>query len=106
MARLEEIRSRVGQDGRIQAVRCDCGDSEQVRLLHQEMEMSSFPLCGIVHCAGVLVDGLIENQTHEAFVQVLRPKVSGAQYLHENVSNQALECFVVYSSLAAVVGSA
>ncbi len=63
------------------------------------------PLRGVIHAAGVLDDGLVVDQTWARFKKVLAPKVSGAVLLHEYTKETALDFFVLYSSVASVLGS-
>ncbi|MBM4314799.1 MAG: SDR family NAD(P)-dependent oxidoreductase, partial [Deltaproteobacteria bacterium] len=64
------------------------------------------PLRGVVHSAGVLDDGVVLNQDWERFKKVLAPKTAGAWNLHEATLGLALDFFVSYSSVAAILGSA
>jgi acyl transferase domain-containing protein/acyl carrier protein len=63
------------------------------------------PLRGVVHSAGVLEDGALQQQTWERFVRPLGPKVDGAWALHVLTQDQPLDFFVMYSSIASVLGS-
>ena len=63
------------------------------------------PLRGVIHSAGVLDDGWVEQQTWQRFVNVLGPKVLGAWNLHELTKDRPLDHFVVFSSLAGLCGS-
>ena len=64
------------------------------------------PLRGIVHSAGVLDDGIVENQTAERFLRVMAPKVHGAWHLHTQTQSMPLDFFVCFSSMASAVGAA
>ncbi|MFN3647968.1 MAG: SDR family NAD(P)-dependent oxidoreductase [Armatimonadota bacterium] len=64
------------------------------------------PLAGIVHAAGVLDDGILVQQTPSRLASVMAPKVRGAWNLHRATLGRSLDFFVMYSSLASVVGSA
>jgi myxalamid-type polyketide synthase MxaB len=64
------------------------------------------PLRGIVHAAGVLDDGIVENQTAERFARVMAPKVHGAWNLHRQTLSAPLDFFVCFSSMASAVGAA
>ncbi|MFF7251541.1 thioester reductase domain-containing protein, partial [Embleya sp. NPDC008237] len=63
------------------------------------------PLTGIVHTAGVIDDGIITALTPDRITTVLRPKVDAAWHLHELTRDRPLAMFVLFSSVAGVVGS-
>jgi NAD(P)-dependent dehydrogenase (short-subunit alcohol dehydrogenase family)/acyl carrier protein len=63
------------------------------------------PLRGIVHAAGVLDDGMLPHLTWSRFESVLAPKVLGAWNLHTQTRGLPLDFFVLFSSLASVMGS-
>ena len=63
------------------------------------------PLRGIVHAAGVLVEGLARNQSAESYATVLAPKVRGGWELHRLTRDLRLDFFVSFSSMASVTGS-
>jgi acyl carrier protein len=64
------------------------------------------PLRGVFHSAGALDDGAISQQTWERFQRVLAAKVDGARHLDELTCDVTLDHFVLYSSIASVLGSA
>lgn len=66
---------------------------------------SSLPLRGIFHCAGILDDGALLQQTWDRFEDVLAPKVQGAWHLHRLSRNSPLDSFVLFSSVAGMFGS-
>ena len=63
------------------------------------------PLAGVIHSAGVLADASLANQDGTRFERVLRPKLLGAWNLHEATLDLDLELFVLFSSLAGLVGN-
>ncbi|MFE9462047.1 type I polyketide synthase, partial [Streptomyces californicus] len=82
-------------------VRCDVADRDSVRMLLDEHRPSA-----VVHTAGVVDDGLITSLTPAQVERVLRPKLLGARNLHELTRDRELDAFVLFSSLAGVLGGA
>ena len=62
-------------------------------------------LGGVVHSVGVLSDGALGNQSWEKFEKVLWPKVLGAWHLHQATADRDLDMFVLFSSVAGVLGN-
>jgi acyl transferase domain-containing protein/acyl carrier protein len=63
------------------------------------------PLRGIVHCAVVLDDAGLPQQTESRFANVFAPKVRGALLLDKLTRADPLDLFVTFSSIAAVLGA-
>lgn len=63
------------------------------------------PLRGIIHLAGVIDDGVLLRQDWERFALVMAPKVAGAWNLHSQTQNIPLDFFVLFSSIASMLGS-
>ena len=81
---------------------------EQVDITDAEalQEIVNLPsLRGVIHAAGRLKDGLLQNQTWSSFQQVIAPKVTGAWNLHEATKDLDLDFFVLFSSVASLIGS-
>jgi NADPH:quinone reductase-like Zn-dependent oxidoreductase/acyl carrier protein len=84
----------------------DVAHEEDVARVLSEIEQTMPPLRGIVHAAGTLDDGVLSEQTPERMAAVLAPKIRGAWLLHQRTRGQALDFFVMFSSMAALFGSA
>ncbi|WP_189939382.1 ketoreductase domain-containing protein, partial [Streptomyces sulfonofaciens] len=93
----------VGGGVRLRGVACDVGDREALAGVVGEI---GGELRGVVHAAGVLDDAVLENLSAERVVGVLRPKADAAWYLHELTRDVPLKAFVLFSSVAGVVGTA
>jgi polyketide synthase 12/myxalamid-type polyketide synthase MxaB len=59
-----------------------------------------------VHSAGVLDDGVLQQQARERFARVFAPKVLGTALLDQWTHALPLDFFIAFSSVAAVLGSA
>lgn len=100
--RLDELRKRGAT---VLEVQGDVSVEADVRRVIQELQGSMPPLEGIVHCAGVLDDGVIAHLSSERFATVMEPKVIGAWNLHLATRDLPLKLFVMFSSVASLLGS-
>ncbi len=87
------------------SVQVDVADAAQVEALVGRFGGEWPALCGVVHAAGVLDDALIDHLDGERLARVLRPKVLGAYHLDRATRGLTLERFVLFSSLAALLGN-
>jgi polyketide synthase PksN len=60
---------------------------------------------GIVHAAGVLRDSFARNKSAQDLDAVFAPKIRGALHLDRFSAGDELDCFVLFSSLAALGGN-
>ena len=84
----------------------DVSDFSAMAGVIDRISQSSYPLAGIIHAAGMLSDGVLQNQSWSSFEQVMAPKVQGTWHLHQLTQKQSLEFFILFSSGASLFGSA
>jgi acyl transferase domain-containing protein/NADPH:quinone reductase-like Zn-dependent oxidoreductase/nucleoside-diphosphate-sugar epimerase/acyl carrier protein len=105
-----EARAVIGEleqaGARVTVLRGDVGRREDVERAVAAAEADGGRLRGVVHSAGILADGLLANQEWERFASVFEPKVAGAWNLHEATAGRELDWFCLFSSAAALLGSA
>jgi acyl carrier protein len=98
---VAELRDKGAE---VSVVACDVGDPEAAAGLLAQVP-ARYPLRAVFHAAGVLDDGLIASLTPERLDAVLRAKADGAWHLHELTKDLGLSAFVMFSSMAGIVGS-
>ncbi|MFC8096103.1 SDR family NAD(P)-dependent oxidoreductase [Streptomyces sp. NPDC057301] len=104
--RAAEVAAELAAFGaEVEVAACDVADEAAVAEVLARFGDQS-PLRGVVHCAGVLADGVVAELTPERLAHVLRPKVDGAAHLHRLTAGHPLGLFLLVSSAAGVVGNA
>ncbi|MFJ8946309.1 SDR family NAD(P)-dependent oxidoreductase [Streptomyces sp. NPDC102395] len=90
----------------VHTLRCDVADRTAVRqALDGLREQGLPPLRGVVHAAGVVSDATIGRMTPRQLAKVLQPKVAGVLSLEAATEHDSLDFFVLFSSVAALVGN-
>ncbi len=87
----------------VYAVRGDIGEYADTRRIVETIQAGGAPLGGVLHCAGVLDDALLERQDAASFAKVFRPKVDGTLHLHALTRELPLDFFVCFSSVSAIL---
>ncbi|RBM18046.1 type I polyketide synthase, partial [Streptomyces sp. PT12] len=83
---------------------CDVADPDALAALLASLP-DEHPLGAVVHCAGVLDDGVVTALDPERLDAVLRPKADGAWHLHRATRDADLDAFVLFSSAVGTLGS-
>lgn len=86
--------------------RGDVAREEDVATVLEDIARRGATLRGVVHSAGVLADATLPQLDREKILRTWAPKVDGAWHLHRLTSEQPLDFFVLFSSVAAFIGSA
>ncbi|MCX5359764.1 SDR family NAD(P)-dependent oxidoreductase [Streptomyces sp. NBC_00124] len=101
-----ELREELERSGaEVTFARCDASDREALAEVLAAVPQDR-PLTAVVHTAGVLADATITSLTPEAVDAVLAPKVDAAAHLDELTRDLDLDAFVLFSSVAGLLGTA
>ncbi len=82
-------------------VACDVADRDALAAV-----LADHPVTAVVHCAGVVDDGMLPDLTPDRFAAVFRPKADAARALADLTAHTPLTAFVLFSSAAATIGAA
>jgi NAD(P)-dependent dehydrogenase (short-subunit alcohol dehydrogenase family)/acyl carrier protein len=88
----------------VTVVQGDVADWEGMRALLAQIDPAR-PLRGVIHSVGVLDDAALLQQSWPRFTAVLAPKLQGAWNLHVLTQGLDLDFFVLFSSVASLLGS-
>jgi acyl carrier protein len=86
----------------ITSTKADVSFTEDVGLVFSS---GVHPVVGVYHAAGVLSDALLSNQTPSSIRSVLAAKTAGLQAMQQQLSLQPVSQQVLFSSVAALLGS-
>ncbi|MFF0779260.1 SDR family NAD(P)-dependent oxidoreductase [Streptomyces sp. NPDC003720] len=103
MAELAAELEALGAEVVVEA--CDVSDRASVQALLGRIPAER-PLQVVVHAAGVLDDGVVAQLTDERLRRVLEPKSGAAGVLDELTAHLDVARFVLFSSVAGVIGNA
>ncbi|WKX68652.1 type I polyketide synthase [Streptomyces sp. XD-27] len=102
----DELAARLAKLGAdVTVAACDVADRAALAELLATVP-AAHPLTAVVHTAGVLADATLRNLTPDGVSAVLRPKADAAWNLHELTAGAPLKAFVLFSSVAGLIGNA
>jgi acyl transferase domain-containing protein/NADPH:quinone reductase-like Zn-dependent oxidoreductase/NADP-dependent 3-hydroxy acid dehydrogenase YdfG len=101
----EELAELSRRGATIVVRRCDVSRREEVATLLREIDERMPPLGSVFHLAGELDDAPLREQSRDRFDRVLAGKMMGAWHLHDLCRGRSPDRFVLFSSVAALLGS-
>ncbi|MBO0913297.1 type I polyketide synthase [Streptomyces laculatispora] len=105
LAAARAIRELSAGGTRITVVLSDIAEPGTAERLVATATDDRTPLRGVMHCAMVLEDAAITNINDAQLKRVWSPKVTGAWNLHNAAATHTLDWFVVFSSMASLLGN-
>ena len=98
------LRELAAAGADVRCERVDVADRQAMAEAIDKIDSDRAPLRGVIHAAGTLDDGMMMQQSWQRFRHVFGAKVDGAWNLHELTRNQPLDFFMLFSSVAALLG--
>ncbi len=89
----------------ITAIQGDASDQQSLKGAFSQIPKDWPKLRGVIHAAGVLADGVLFDMELDQLDKALAPKVQGGWNLHAATLDQPLDFFVLFSSVACILGS-
>ncbi len=89
----------------VAVVACDTADFDRLTRAWDEIERTMPPIRGVFHSGAVIMDQPITEIDADTFALVMRSKALGAWNLHKISCTKDLDHFVLYSSVANLVGN-
>jgi polyketide synthase 12/myxalamid-type polyketide synthase MxaB len=90
---------------KVAVIQADVSVPGEVARVLDEVRATMPPLRGVFHAAGALDNATLLHQDWPRFARVMGAKVTGAWTLHALTRSDALDCFVLFSSVASILGS-
>jgi acyl transferase domain-containing protein/acyl carrier protein len=86
-------------------MRADISSSADVKAIMSRIDVELPRLRGVINAAGSLADATLAQQNWDDFRRVLGPKMDGSWHLHRATRDLSLDFFVLFSSVASILGS-
>ncbi|MGI5186122.1 beta-ketoacyl synthase N-terminal-like domain-containing protein [Dactylosporangium sp. CA-152071] len=103
-SKVDAVRSLERAGVTVVTVGLDVADPRQAAERLSPDALGLPPICGVVHAAGVVANGMLETVDEVAVHDVMRPKVDGALVLHDLFPAATLDFFVLFSSSGQLLG--
>jgi myxalamid-type polyketide synthase MxaE and MxaD len=104
-SRVEAVRMLESLGASVHTPSFDVADRDEVKRFIDGFHAEGWPqIRGVFHAAGIVEDQLMLRLDPDSVERVLRPKVAGAQALHEATLGLALDFFTLFSSASSILG--
>jgi NADPH:quinone reductase-like Zn-dependent oxidoreductase/acyl carrier protein len=101
-AKIDELQTT---GTKIVAVQGDVSDVASIKAAIAQIPENFPRLNGVIHAAGVLADGIMFDMELDQLRKPLASKINGTWNLHQATQDKELDFFVMFSSVASVMGS-
>lgn len=104
--RIRHVQALEAQGSEVLIVRADVTDLAQFQRAVNETVTQFGAIHGVIHTAGIINDGVIQEKTRREAESVLAPKVRGTMVIEEALRGQNPDFVLLFSSTSALLGLA
>ncbi|RAH47485.1 type I polyketide synthase, partial [Aspergillus brunneoviolaceus CBS 621.78] len=105
-ARQATVSTLEAKGCRVQVICCDISNAERTKTVLRDIRgPNGASIRGCIICALALADSALEKMSHRQWQEPLKAKVQGSWNLHQLLSSDNLQFFVMLSSISGVVGN-
>ncbi|MDR9863552.1 non-ribosomal peptide synthetase [Pseudomonas baetica] len=101
-----EALDQDGQGAGVEYLPADITDAQGSAELVAGIRQRAGRIHGVFHCAGSMDNATLAHKDAAQIARIVNPKAIGVTLLDQALEHEALDLFVVYSSIAAVMGFA
>ena len=101
----ESIKLLELKDVSVEVICADVSVESALSKVFEKIDTDSMEVGGVIHCAGIVEDAFLVQQTAERFRKVMAPKAKGLINLHRLTLGRKLDFFICYASAASLIGS-
>lgn len=101
----QAIAALEAKGAKVHALQADVIDYAALNQALGKLPAGLPPVRGVMHAAGVLADGVLADMALEQLDKAMLPKTLGAWNLHSATADMPIDFFVLFSSVAAMIGS-
>lgn len=101
----QAIAALEAKGAQVFAMQADVVDADSLSAGLKSIPAGMPPLGGVLHAAGVLADGVLADMSLAQLDKAMLSKTVGGWNLHQATADMPLDFFVLFSSVAAMLGS-
>ncbi|PKM52637.1 MAG: hypothetical protein CVV02_00435 [Firmicutes bacterium HGW-Firmicutes-7] len=104
-AKLNRMKEIEKLGSKVTYIKCDISKKDNVVELIHKIKNEFGNIHGIIHAAGVVKDSFLLKKSLQEMKAVIGPKLYGTIWLDEATKDEKLDFFVMFSSIASVIGN-
>lgn len=101
----QQLQQLTALSNQVEYLKGDVTDKADMQRIIETIHQKFGQLNGVFHCAGLTQDSFILKKDLANFSEVLAPKVTGTYYVDQFTQQEPLDYFVLFSSVASVLGN-